>query len=103
MLGMFLEQHLESLQPVDEALGVVKSVDAEDDLLIRLHDLVGGLRQRDEPVERNADRQRSHAHRPTAVLDQQILPVHPAAEAPLAAVDEVQTIILNMKTHHVAS
>lgn len=103
MLRMLLQQHLKSLQSVNEALRVVKSVDAEDDLLIRLHDFGGSLRQRDEPVERNADRQWSHAHRPTAVLDQQILPVHSAAETPLAAVDEVQTIILNMKTHHVAA
>lgn len=103
MLGMFLQQHLEGFQSVNEALRVVESVDAEDDLLIRLHDFCRGLRQRDEPIERYTDRQWSYPHSSTAVFDQQVLTVHSATETSLAAIDEVQTIILNVETHHVAS
>jgi hypothetical protein len=88
---------------VNETLGVIETIDAENDFLIRLHDPVGGFRQRDESIERDTDRQRSHSHRSAAVFDQQILTVHPTAETSLAAIDKVQTVILNVKTHHVAS
>ena len=37
------------------------------------------------------------------MLHQQVLTVDPAAEAPLAAVDEVQAVVLNVKTDHVAT
>lgn len=103
MLGVFLQQHFEGFQPINKALRVIEPVDAEDNLLIRMHDFRCGLRQRDEPVERYTDRQRSYPHRSTAVFDQQVLTVHSAAETSLAAIDEVQAVILNMETHHVAT
>lgn len=103
MLGMLLQQHFEGFQSVNETLGVIEAIDAEHDLLIRLHDLVSGLCQRDESVERDADWQRSYSHCPAAVFDQQIFTIYSTAETSLAAVDKVQTVILNVKAHHVAS
>lgn len=88
---------------MNEALRVIEPVDAKDDLLIRLHDLGGSLCQRDESVERDANWQRSYSYCSAAVFDKQILTIHPAAETPLAAIDKVQTIIQDVKTHHVTS
>lgn len=103
MLGVFLQQHFKGFQSMNEALRVIEPVDAEDDLLIRKYDFRCGLRQRDEPIKRYADRQRSYPYRSTTVFDQQVLTVYSAAETSLAAIDEVQAVILNMETHHVAT
>lgn len=86
-----------------ETLGIIEPIDPQDDLLIGKHDLVGGFSERNESVEGYADRKWSYAHGSTAVLDQQIFTIHPAAEAPLATVDEVQAVILDMETDHVAT
>lgn len=100
---MLLQQHLEGLQTMYKTLRVIESIDPKDDLLIGKHDLVGRFGERDESIEGYADRERTYAYGSTAVLDQQIFTIDPTAEAPLTTVDEIQTVVLDMETDHVAT
>ena len=100
---MLLQQHLERLQPVHKALGIIEPVNAENDLLVGQHNLGRRLGHRDKAIEGYADGQRTNAHRATAMLDQQIFTVDPATKATLTAVHEVQTVVLDVEADHVAT
>ena len=39
----------------------------------------------------------------SAVFDKHVAAVHTAAEATLAAVDEVETVVLNVESHHITT
>lgn len=105
VLWVLLQQSFESTNSVHEALGVVQPVDAQQQLLllIVLDHLRRLLCKADEPVVGNADRQRVHRHRAPVVFHQHLLAVHTAAQTPLAAVDEIEAVILHVEAHGVAA
>lgn len=99
---MPLEENFKSFQAVDEAFRVVQPVNAENHLVLRLDDLLGRLGQLDESIEGNSDRQRTDTNGTSTMLNQKILPVHATAQVALAAVDEVQAVVADVKSDHVA-
>ena len=56
-----------------------------------------------EPLVGNTDGERSHPDCPAAVLHQHGRSVHPAAQTSPAAVDEVDAIVLDVKTDEVTA
>lgn len=88
-----------------EPFRVVQSIDAEDNFLAR----VGANEARRlfshplEPIKRNTNGQGGNFHQSGAVLDQQVFAVHPAAQSTVAAVQKVDTVVLNMETYYVAA
>lgn len=103
MFRMLLQQHFKSLQPMHQPFGVIKSVDSQNDLLVRQHNLGRCFCQRDESVEGDSNGEWSDAHSPAAMLHQQVFPVHSTTQTSLAAVDKVQTVVLDVEPHHVAT
>ena len=119
---MVREKSLESPESVNKALCVICPINSQNDLKcgqvyysfkttniamyylqvtkLRLRCLLGHLL---ESLERDADREWPHPDCPAPVLHQLTHPVHAAAQTTGTAVNEVDTIVLNMETNEVTA
>lgn len=100
---MLFQEDLKGLQPVDQTFCVVETIDAQDDLVLGLNDLLGFGGQFNEAIEWNSDWKRADSNRATAVFNEKILAVDTTAEIALAAVDKVQAVVANVEADHVAA
>jgi hypothetical protein len=102
MLGIAIEQALEGGESLGDALGVVESVDAQDDAFGprggRRRFVGTGLEQ----LEVDSERVHADLHGPVAVLNEHRPPVDALAEKKLDAVHEVPGIAVNVEADEIA-
>jgi hypothetical protein len=92
--------------PVNNALGVVKTINAENDLAagtIGPDDPRGLVGHVGKSLVGYADRQRPDADGAAAKLDELVAPVNLAPEAPGAAVQKVAAVVLDVEPDEVAA
>ena len=105
MFRMIFEQLFKGQHPLGQAFCVVQAVNTEDALLLVLrHKCVGHFFGHVlKPFKRNADGQISDTNCSTSMFSQKCLAINAATKAALAAVDEIQAVVLDVETHEVAA
>lgn len=123
VLRVFLEETLERDEPMAQTFRVVQTVDPQNDFLLGIshetwslfgHELkpwkclrVKHTLMRYEiagaPFKRNPDGKCGNFHNARPVLHEQIFVIDPAAEASVAAIEEIDAVIFDVEADHVAS
>lgn len=88
---------------MNQTFSVIQTINTQYNLLVRCQHFRRLLRQLDEPFEWNTNRKWSHAHRTSAMFDQQVLAVDTTTQVSLATVDEVEAIVHDVEADHVAA